>query len=303
MADTIYFVLRIDCEATQPAVDDPALGERAVRGLAEIMENAGGRMSFAVIPTDLEAHSALYHDLMKRGHEVGLHVHAKAQGYEEFLGIYGPEMQEKILKEAADRFSQIMGFPPLMFSMGYSSANDYTFPVLANLGFCHGKLSCPGRVLPECAAVWAGAPLFMHYGHPHNRLLSGKLDFVEIPPTVDWESRMWGGKHPQDLRIELVDAKNHYYTMLKSLDRQKAEDIPVRYLQAITHNLFDYSDSANFRRETLEKVVTHARGLSEKMGCGMTITTLEEIAGLYRKRHPLEEIEEVDLQLDTRGRI
>ena len=238
-----------------------------------------------------------------RGHEVGLHMHPAAQGYEEFLGIYGPGMQEKILGEAVDRFRQVMDCEPEMFSMGYSSANDYTYPVLHKLGFRHGKISCPGRALPECAAVWAGAPLFVHYGHPYNRILPGTLDFVDIPPTVDWESLIWGGKHPQDLRIELVDAKNHYYTMMKSLERQREEKIPVRYLHAFTHNVFDYSDPRSFRRETLEKVITHARGLSEKMNCLMKLTTLARIAGFYRTETPIEDAPEVDLRLDTRAWI
>lgn len=300
--EVVHFVLRADCEATQPAVSDPELGERASRGMADCIEKAGGRMSFAVIPTDLEAHAALYLDLKSRGHEVGLHVHPAAQGYEEFLGIYGPDMQERIIREAADRFSQVMACEPGMFSMGYSSANDHSFPVLAKLGFRHGKISCPGRMLPECAAVWSGAPLFMHYGHPYNRLLQGTLDFVEIPPTVDWESMMWGGKQPQDLRIELVDAKNHYYTMMKSLERQKKENLPVRYLHAFTHNVFDYGDPGNFRRETLEKVIDHARRLSEETGCGLKITTLEEISAGFRKKCPLENAAGAHLRLDTRGR-
>ena len=42
MTDEAFFVLRVDCEATQPAVDDQALGERAVRGLVDVVEAEGG---------------------------------------------------------------------------------------------------------------------------------------------------------------------------------------------------------------------------------------------------------------------
>ena len=48
-------------------------------------------------------------------------------------------------------------------------------------------------------------------------LLSGGLDFVVIPQTIDPDSRMWGGKTPLDLRVELVDAKNHWYTIHKAV--------------------------------------------------------------------------------------
>lgn len=298
--DVVYFNLATDCEATQPAVADAALGERATRGLVEVLDREGWPGTFFVIPTDIEAHGTLYKQLRERGHEVGLHLHPAAQGYAEFCGIYGPQDQEEIIAEAADRFAEVMGARPRSFSMGYASANDYTYPVLVQLGFTHGLCSMPGRILPECASVWAGAPLFMHYAHPYNRVLPGDLDFVEIPVTVDWESRMWGGKHPQDLRIELVDAKNHYYTMEKSLRRQIDEEVPVKLIHVRTHNLFEYSDPKDFRRETLEGVMTHLKNITEKHGCQLVGTTLAQIANLYTQRAPKKRIK---LELDRRARL
>lgn len=306
-----YFNLSADCEATQPAVNDPSLGERATRGLAEVLEgergstlltapstSRGWRGTFFVIPTDVEAHASLYRELVERGHEVGLHLHPAAQGYAEFLGIYGPETQEKVILEAADRFAAAMGFRPRGFCMGYGSANDYTYPILVKLGFTHGMCSVPGRILPECASVWAGAPLFMHYAHAYNRVLIGDLDFVEAPNTVDWESRMWGGKHPQDLRVELVDAKNHFYTIEKAFRRQVEEEAPVKLIHAATHNIFEYGDPKDFRRQTLEGIVTHFKNIVGGGGFRPVGTTLEEAAGLFRQRVDRESEE---LKLDRRG--
>lgn len=295
---TVFFNLSVDCEATQPAVNDPGLGERATRGLAEVLAKQGWQGTFFVIPTEIEAHSSLYKDLSAGGHEVGLHLHPAAQGYEEFCGIYSAELQEKIIGEAADRFAQVMGSRPRGFCMGYGSANDHTYPVLVRAGFTHGTCSMPERVLPECASVWAGAPLFMHYAHPDNRLLTGDLDFVEIPRTVDWESKLWGGKHPQDLRIELVDAKNHFYTIEKSLHRQVEQKVPVRLIHAFTHNTFEYGDPANFRRKTLEGVISHSRNIVADSGFRICGATLAEIAGLYQKRVRKEKTE---LHLDLRA--
>lgn len=296
----VYFSLTTDCEATQPAVDDPALGERATRGLAEILESEGWRGTFFIIPPDIEVHGPLYKELRQRGHEIGLHLHPAAQGYAEFCGIYGPDVQEKIIAEGADRFAQVMGERPHSFSMGYASANDYTYSILVKLGFTHGVCSVPGRILPECASVWAGAPLFMHYAHAHNRVLPGDLDFVEMPATIDWESRMWGGKHPQDLRIELVDAKNHYYTIEKSLLRQIDESLPIKLIHATTHNLFEYGDPRNFRRQTLEGVITHVKNIAKEHSLQLIGTTLEQIAGIYRERVPRQQME---LELDRRGHL
>ncbi len=246
-----YFVLGVDCESTQKAVNNPDLVQRALKGIAEVIEKNNGRCTFFVIPTDIEIHNRIYRELEKNGHEIGLHLHPTVQGYAEYLGIYGPDQQKKIIEEAIDRFSQSIGRKPVAFCMGYGSANDFTYSILVELGFTHGTCSIPGRILPECASIWAGAPLFIHYAHPYNRCLEGDLDFVEIPITVDWESRMLSGKHPQDLRVELVDAKNHSYTIEKSIKRQIQENISVKLVRALTHNIFEFDNTENFRRQTL----------------------------------------------------
>jgi peptidoglycan/xylan/chitin deacetylase (PgdA/CDA1 family) len=294
----LYFCLSTDCEASQPAVDDPALGARASEGLAEILEARGWPGSFYVIPGDLEAAPDLYRDLEQRGHEIGLHLHPAALGAQEFGGVYGPEEQRALLAGASARFEAVLGRDPSSFCMGYYSTNDYTYPLLVKLGFTHGRCSHPGRILPQCASVWAGAPLFPHYAHPYNRVLPGDLDFVEVPATIDWESRMWGGAHPQDLRVELVDAKNHFYTMEKSLRRQREEAQPLLLLHAVTHNTFDYSASHDFRRETLLGIMAHAEALAEKHGYDLQGATTEELATRYREMVPREPLA---LELDRRG--
>jgi hypothetical protein len=125
---------------------------------------------------------------------------------------------------------------------------------------------------------------------------------VNIPLTIDPDSRMWGGKHPQDLRIELVDAKNQWYTIAKAVDRQIAEETPVKYLAAGTHNIFDYSDERDFRRETLIKVIQHTKTVCESKGYRCQVVTHKQLADAFRKHCPLEQAIKVELKLDTRGR-
>ena len=300
--ENIYYAAVIDCEATQHAVDDASLGERASQAFGEILLANGAVGTYFVIPTDLEAHAALYRQLEKGGHEIGLHVHPADLGYEEFLGVYGPEDQRQIIGTAAERFAQVMGRRPRSVCIGYASGNDHTFSAMAEEGFKQGMLSIPTRVLPECASVWAGAPLGIHYANAYNRILPGTVDLVSIPLTLDPDSRMWGGKHPQDLRIELVDAKNHWYTIAKAVDRQIASEPPVKYLASGTHNIFDYSDERDFRRETLIKVIEHARNICQSKGHDMVGTTYETIAQLFRQRCPLDQAKGPRLELDTRGR-
>jgi peptidoglycan/xylan/chitin deacetylase (PgdA/CDA1 family) len=297
---TVYFCLSIDCEATQPEYADPALGERGAAGLAEILEAENLRGVFFALPSDLEASPDLYRRLHDAGHEVGLHVHPATEGNEEFWGVYGPQDQRRLLSEASDRFLQVMQQAPRAFCPGYYSANDHTYPLLVEAGFTHGRCSHPGRVLPQCASTWAGAPLFAHYAHPHHRILAGDLDFVEIPVTIDWDSHMWGGALTQDLRVELVDAKNHFYTMHKSLDRQREEGTPILLLHAMTHNFFEYGDPRDFRRETLQGIIRHARRLAEEESLELQGGTLAELAATYRLRVPRQKLA---LELDRRGHL
>lgn len=304
MPEKLYFINHIDCEATQPAINDAALGHRATVGYAEILERYGLKGTFYCIPSEAKAHGHIYRDLRGRGHEVGLHVHAAdlGKGYQEFLGVYGPDEQRDIVATSNDILADAFGFTPNSLCLGYGSSNDHTRPVLVELGFTHGTTQIPGRILPECASVAAGAPLDPYYPHRWNKLLTGDLDFVEIPGTYDQESRMWGGKHPQDLRVELVDAKNHYYTIAKQVQRQLAQKPAIFTMSAVTHNIFDFSDKDNFRRETLEGIITHVFRVAEKNGLEVVPATHAQVAAAFRQKVPLPQ-GGARLELDRRGYV
>ena len=157
-----YFNLQVDCEATHPAVANPALGERAILGLAELLAREGLKATFVVVPSDMEVHAAQYRQLELAGHEVGVHCHPATQGYQEFLGVYSYNDQVRILQECIDVFAQGMGHLPLAFTPGYCSTNDHTFLVSKSLGFRHGHVSCPRAICrnaPACGATLARRPL------------------------------------------------------------------------------------------------------------------------------------------------
>lgn len=298
----LHFSLQVDCESTQHALRNPALGERAIRGLGGLLVESGTRGTFFVIPGDLEAHAGVYRELESAGHEIGLHIHPAEAGFGEFLGTQGPDTQREILTGAIDRFAQAMGRRPQSFCPGYFSANDFTFGLLEELGFTHGAVSCPTRNLPACASVWSGSSLDPRYPHRYNRVLDGDVDFVDLPVTIDPDSRLWGGAHPLDLRVELVDAKNHWYTIDKSVRRQLGSGVPVKQIHALTHNTFDYGDPANFRRETYRGIVDAVRQVAERERLTFRAATLAEIAAAYRRAVPRRPGAPPDLQLDTRGR-
>jgi hypothetical protein len=299
----IFFTVRIDCEATQRSVNNPGLGARAVRGLGEVLGQAGLRGSFFVIPSEAQAYPALLGELVQQGHEIGLHLHPAELGFEEFLGVYGPDTQQQMIGQASEIFADSLGYAPTSFVPGYHSANDHTFPVLAELGFTHGSVSLPTRDLPNLACVWGHSPVEVFYAHRYQRCLPGDLDFVDVPPTIDAESRMWGGAHPLDLRVELVDAKNHWYTLHKNVQRLQAAGakLPVKHLMATTHNIFDFSDPRDFRRETLVGMIQAARDICEQAGAQFVPATVGEIAARYRAAVPRPASAQA-LTLDERGR-
>jgi len=299
----IFFDIQMDCESTQRSIADPDLGARAIRGLGEILATVGMRATYVVIPGDMAVHAPMYRELEAQGHEIGLHLHPGEQGHGEFLGTCGFDEQVEILREGMDVFAQGMGRNPECFTPGYFSANDHTFPALESVGLRHGLVSCPTRNLPRCACVWGDSPLDVHYPHRHNRALRGDVDFVDVPVTIDPQSRMWGGAHPQDLRVELVDAKNHFYTIEKAGERQldAGDAVPVKYLKALTHNVFDYASDSDFRRQTLLGMVEAVRAICERCEVEVVPATTAQIAAEYRRQVPLPR-EGEKLELDARGR-
>jgi hypothetical protein len=104
--------------------------------------------------------------------------------------------------------------------------------------------------------------------------------------------------------VELVDAKNHWYTINKNVQRLMAagDTLTVKHLAATTHNIFDFSEPTDFRRETLLGIVTAARDICARVGAQLVPATMGEIAADFRTRTPRPARGE-HLRLDERGRV
>jgi len=282
-----HICFTMDCESVRPEIDDPALGRRAMRGYADLLARAGWRATFFVVPEQLEPMADLLTALQEEGHEIGLHFHPETAGCPSpYLGTYAAGEQAEIIGAGQEAYRRVFGCAAVSLRPGYFSANDSTFAVAAGLGIRQTSASCPGRKMAHVAANWAGAPLFAHYVHPHNRFLEGGLDLVEIPPSVDWETLIWGGLHPQDLRVEYTDAKNHAYLIRKVMQRQLTEDLPLKALIAFTHDTFDYADPCNFRTETARGMVDEITRFGEQLGVTLAGATLAEAGDAYRGAVP-----------------
>jgi len=287
MPDAIVYVcFTMDCESVGGDHGGPAswnLSERAIRGYTEAVLAAGLGVTLFLMPQTAEKHAALLHELQRAGAGLAMHYHPQDLGYPEFLGAYTAAEQKHMLEEAQERWRQALGQAPQAFRAGNASANDMTFPTLVELGFRWGSCSIPRRNFPRVRAVWAGSPLDPYRAHPANRLIPGNLDFIEIPVTVDWESVMWGGLTPLELRVEMVDGRAHGFTIRKVYDRLNREQPLVKCLIAITHNIFDYTERSHFRRETLEEMIRHAKEEAPSRGLEAKAGTVQVIAEAYKR--------------------
>ncbi len=196
---------------------------------------------------------------------------------------------------ALEQFADAVGFVPKTFRTGNCSANDATFPVTQELGFTSCSHSMPGRNLPGLRSNWVNAPLSVHSTHRANRLLEGDMDLVEVPVTTDPDSMLWSGGHSQDLRVELFDAKNHRYMIDKILSREQARPPGrVRTAVILTHNIFDYSDPGDFRRQTLQQMIRDFEQLADRKRLDLIPSTIGAAARTHRLAAAARSEEEAD---------
>lgn len=281
---TLRVCFTMDCEQVAAHQGGPPTweyGERSIRGFCEALLAQGMGATLFVVPVGAEKYRAALADLAGAGIELGLHYHPQDHGYNDFLGAYTGAGQSHMLSEAKVQWTQALGREPLVVRPGNFSANDATFPVLAGLGFLASSASCPLRNFIDAKANWTGAPLDPHFTHAANRLLAGDLPLFEAPLTVDWESFMWGGRTPLELRIEMVDARAHGYTVRKAVKRQLDSGIPEPVLVILTHSVFDYSDPAEFRRQVLDGLIAEIRKTAELHEIAVRSTTLLELREIH----------------------
>ena len=140
--------------------------------------------------------------------------------------------------------------------------------------------------MPHLKSSWVSAPTYVHYAHAANRLLDGELDLVEVPITTDPDSMLWSGAHPQDLRVELFDAKNQRYMIDKVLGREKAGAAAVRAVIALTHNIFEYDNPDDFRHQTMKQMIADFAELADRHEVNLIPATIGEVAAAYRNAVP-----------------
>ncbi|MCC6444199.1 MAG: polysaccharide deacetylase family protein [Armatimonadetes bacterium] len=280
----IYTAFTMDCEQLQenshaggPA--NWALSERAIRGFAERLLERGYRATFFIIPQTARQQARLFEELETEGFEMGLHLHTLDQGWEEHLGGMTPDIQRQAVARARDIWADALGRLPKAFRGGNLSANDHTFPILAEMGFTHASASVPRRRLLTCRAVWEGAPPYPHWAHAGNRLLEGNLSLLEVP--VACHPTLWNEPArvvPWELRIEGVEWEYHNRIIDAHLDWQQSLKAPLTACVPFTHNTREYSDPADEMTRRLVRVMDLIEEQAERRSNGVAKTTT---GGIY----------------------
>ncbi len=294
MKEKIYVIFTMDCERIRrfspPGGPETwESSEHAIRGFSEVLLAKNLLATFFIVPETANQHRDLFLDLESKGFELGMHLHPQSLAdlrYKDYLGGYSLEEQIKILKEAVSIWQQALGKIPRSFRPGNFSANDSTFKALYTVGFRQGSVSAPEREMAEARAVWRGTYPYAHHAHPAFRLISGDLDFYEVPVTEDWDRRIWEGASAMELRIEMGSAEDHYCTIKKRISDMIEKKIPTKTLVAITHNTFDYKNKVERQREVLEKVADCLWQSTDRFDfelCPITLDRLHQIVDKENK--------------------
>jgi len=284
--DPLYVTFTMDCEAV--ARESPeggprtwALGERAMRGFAETLNNEDLRGAYFAVPRTAKRLGNVLLDVEKSGIELGLHCHPQNAGYRDYLAGYELDRQKEILELARTEWADAMGRSPVTFRPGNFSANDDTFIALVELGFRQGSCSLPGRKHWGVKADWEGGYAFAHHADPLDRLVEGTLEFYEVPVTAKFEESAIDGNlyyTPDHLRIERAGIREFAEGVIQEhVSQMRKERVAVKTIVVMTHNTQEYSKPDAEASVTLKQMIDVIRSVSEKEELTLTPATIEEI--------------------------
>jgi hypothetical protein len=286
----IFFAYTMDCEriVTETYLKNGTpsweMSEKAILGMADVLrkKNAVKAGGFYPTPATAEKHKRVFLDLKAEGFDIGCQFHCDSfrnGEYKKFLGQYECEDQREILTLAKQDWEQALGLPLETFRCGFLSANDYTFPILNDLGVRQSSSSLPGRHQPSIAAYWAGAYAYPHHASRKCRLVCGDLDLYEVPITYN-PYRWLDEAHTAacDLRPDRGAPIEFYREMLDAYTEQMLRgDPPIKAIIAITHNTIDYLDPENPKRKIMESQIVYVKELAAKNGYEFVPASLEDI--------------------------
>ena len=260
-----YFLLTMDCERVQDKDSYPVgplswqESEENIVAFGGISLRFGYKATFFAVPEAAERHAGIFRELIRSGHEIGLHLHPDTfrYGVNENLGNLPYEAQFRIIKDARDVFKDAMGFLPTSFRSGYFSASCDTFRALSELGFKRGSCVIPGRHLSGSGGnwkEWSGQCKYI------DRYFEAPVTAIQYKRSLSWLINLQSVKDLMANGFFFAAAKKSVipiYRMIKPLDKgagnvrnknekealvldlriENGEDLALRYLLAPRLNM------------------------------------------------------------------
>lgn len=294
----LFFIYFMDCQTPQKPGGGRdqtwEVAELAVRGLHELFAERGLQrcLGFCSEPEVARRQPDLFREMAAHGCWQALHF--QVRGYrppgatEDYdwqrpLTWYDYDEQREVLTIARDDWEQALGLAADSFGACCAQANDYTFPILAELGFRQSYCSAPGRwnPHPKVGHLWHGAFPHPHHASSKSRLVPGDLDLYEFALTRGLEPLP--ASQPDTWTVRDCRAENELSfadTMAiceASVRDQIRRDHPVLLLHHPTHNTWDVGDRASGRRRAVETTIEVAYALAEKLGLELTPCSMAEL--------------------------
>ena len=286
----IFFAYTMDCEriAAESYLNDGTpswvISEKAILGMADVLrkKNATKAGGFYSTPATAEKHREIFLELKAEGFDMGCQFHCDSfrdGEYAKYLGHYDYDEQKEILTLAKDDWEQALGLPLRTFRCGFCSANDYTFPILNDLGIRQSSTAMPGRHLPDIGACWCGVHPYPHHASRKSRLVCGDMELYEVP--IMTHPYQWVDDRrtvAYDLRPDRGHKIEVYRGMIDAYMEQMLRcDPPIKAIVAITHNTIDYFDADNPKRKIMEFQIDYVKQVVETNGYEFVPASLEDI--------------------------
>ena len=285
--DTLYLIARMDCEriaSLSPMGGGPEtwdLSERSIKSFTDILLDMGMTGVLAPMPETASEHRDLMPDLEEKGFELAIQLHPTSfrdLSYDKPLGLWDRETQRKILEESTEDFAEAAGKPPSTYVSGFVSGNDYTFPLLSEIGYRQCSCSKPERNSPKVGAVWVGAFPYAHRTSEKSRLICGDLDLYEIPITSDIVCNKFDIGDPMDLRPDgygvRASLKDYSRIIDRNIERMLLMECAIKTIVMITHNTIDFH--RDFRKDALRFVLDYTRKAAGEHGLEFESVTFEK---------------------------
>ncbi len=293
----LFFNYFMDCQTPQKPGGAPdqtwEVAEASVRGIMDLFEEEGliRGLGLCSEPEVAARQPELFNEVPVRGAWEALHFQVRGyrplgatQDYdwERPMTFYDYDEQLEAITLAKDHWEQALERTTDNYGACCCQANDWTMPILNDLGFRQCYVGGPGRYNPDSKVghFWWGAFPYSHHASSQCRLVPGSLKLYNVTVTVELFSKQYGPEtwRPMDYRPEnefdyertLATAEAWVRDMMRS-------DHPLLYLCAATHNTWDVADKSSPRRRALKDAIRASREVANRLGLELVPASLADL--------------------------